>query len=218
MEYNSTREQLMFTEYGRNVQNLVRHALTIEDRKKRQSYIEYLVMLVEQLNPQARSIRDDKEKLWKQIFAMTDFKLDVDTPEGMVVNKETIDLKPSPIPYPPKNPRFRHYGQHIQHMITKAIEMEEGKKKEEYIWVIASYMKLAYQNYNDNYNVSDEMIRSDLKLLSKGLLSLPEEKAIDYLTAIGKVPENTNERSKNSGSKRKKKHHKRNHYKNRRRH
>ncbi len=205
MQYNSTREQLMFTEYGRNIQLLVQHAMKIESRDKRQKYIEYLIALIEQMHPQSRAIRDGKEKLWKQIFAMTNFELDVDIPQGMHITKETFQLKPKPLKYPPKNPRFRHYGQFIQNMIAKAIEMDEGPKKDEYIWVIASYMKLAYQNYNDNYNVSDEMIRNDLNLLSKGLLKLDEQKPIDFLSAIGKIPDKQNNDKQRGTNKRKKK-------------
>ncbi len=217
MEYNSTREHLMFNEYGRNIQHLVQHALKIEDIKERQTYVEYIVLLVEQMHPQSRSIRDGKEKLWKQVFSMADFKLNVEVPEGMNVTRETSKLIPKPISYGDKKPRFRHYGQHIQHMITKAISMEDGDKKQEYVWVIASYMKLAYQNWNNNYNVSDQMIRSDLKLLSKNLLDIDEEKQIDFLMAIGIEPERNKQDRKKGGSNQRKKNNKRKNYKNKRR-
>jgi len=35
MEYNTTREKLILPEYGRNVQNMISHAMEIEDRKER---------------------------------------------------------------------------------------------------------------------------------------------------------------------------------------
>ncbi len=39
MEYNSSREELIIPEYGRHVQNMVRHARSIENSKERQQFI-----------------------------------------------------------------------------------------------------------------------------------------------------------------------------------
>ena len=36
MEYNTQRKKMELPEYGRSVQNMVDHALTIEDREERQ--------------------------------------------------------------------------------------------------------------------------------------------------------------------------------------
>ena len=35
MEYNTTRGKLILPEYGRNVQNMIAHAMEISDRKER---------------------------------------------------------------------------------------------------------------------------------------------------------------------------------------
>ena len=37
MEYNTTRNHLEMREYGRHVQKMVDHMLTIEDRERRQA-------------------------------------------------------------------------------------------------------------------------------------------------------------------------------------
>ena len=35
MEYNTTRSLMILPEYGRNVQNMIQHALTIADREEK---------------------------------------------------------------------------------------------------------------------------------------------------------------------------------------
>ena len=42
MEYNTQQRTLPLPEYGRSVQNMVDHALTIEDRAERQHYGRYV--------------------------------------------------------------------------------------------------------------------------------------------------------------------------------
>ena len=54
LEYNSQRDNLIISEHGRHVQKLVRHAKTIEDKAKRQSFIESVVDLMHQMNPQTK--------------------------------------------------------------------------------------------------------------------------------------------------------------------
>ena len=45
IEYNSNRELLIISEYGRHVQKLLNHSKTIEDREKRQKFVEGIIGL-----------------------------------------------------------------------------------------------------------------------------------------------------------------------------
>ena len=78
LEYNSDRENLTISEHGRHVQKLINHAMTIEDRAKRQSFVESVVNLMHQMNPQTKNVAEYKERLWKHAFRISNYQLDVD--------------------------------------------------------------------------------------------------------------------------------------------
>ena len=59
--------------------------------------------------------------------------------------------------------------------------MEDGPQRNQFLNIIASYMKLAYRTWNPDHYVNDENIKRDLKKLSKGVLDVPEDFKIDYL-------------------------------------
>ena len=179
MNYNTSRTDIVIPEYGRNIQLLIEHAKTIEDREERQAFIETIVDLIQQLHPQARNIDDYVAKLWSHVFRIADFELDV-TPPCEILSKEEVYKRPDALPYPGNNVRFRHYGRNIQEMVRKATEMEDEEMQEDYVQVIGSYMKMAYNTWNRN-DVSDDMIRKNLVDLSDGQLVLDEDANIDKL-------------------------------------
>jgi len=82
--------------------------------------------------------------------------------------EEEVKIKPEIVEYPTKEKEFRHYGHYVRVLMEKAIGMDDGPQKDEFVEVIASFMKLAYKNWNREHYVSDEIILEDLKSLSKG--------------------------------------------------
>ncbi|MDX1665915.1 MAG: DUF4290 domain-containing protein [Saprospiraceae bacterium] len=182
MEYNSGRENLVIPEYGRNIQKLIEYAKTIEHPIERQRFSEEIVDLMMQMNPQNKSGDDNVEKLWKHLFRIANYELNVEPPEGIAVSREDSKLRPDQLEYPVSEARFRHYGHNVQVLIKKALEMEPGPKRRGFVKAIASYMKLAYQTWNKEHFVSDEVVKSDLEALSGGKLKLDEETSIDQLT------------------------------------
>lgn len=201
MEYNSQSEDITIAEYGRNVQNLLRHALTIEDDNYRQVYVERIIDLMHQMNPQNKNIQEHREKLWRHAFRITDYKLKVIPTMGPIPTKEDDFVKPEMIAYPANKSKFRHYGANVQRMIKKAIAMDDEEKKIEYITIIASYMKLAYRTWNPQHYVNDEIIKDDLKDLSKGQIELEPGAEIDYLSKNIKIHPAQNRKSSNSRNK-----------------
>ncbi len=198
MTYNSAKDNLTIPEYGRHVQLLVDHTKTIEDPKLRQQFAERIIKLMMQMQPQNRNMEDYQEKLWKHLFRIADFELDVSPPEGIdLPTPETAAKKPEAVPYPESEAEYRHYGHNVQTLIKRAIAMEEGPKRNGFVAAIAAYMKLAYKTWNREHYVSDDVIKSDLQKLSKGLLSLPEEQSLDNLGGG-----NNRRRGSNSGGKR----------------
>ena len=80
MAYNTQQEFLIMPEYGRNVQQLVRHAQKLEETAYRQQFCEQIVDLIQQLYPQSKSVEDYREKLWKHLFQIAKYDLDATTP------------------------------------------------------------------------------------------------------------------------------------------
>jgi uncharacterized membrane protein YgcG len=195
MTYNSAKDNLTIPEYGRHVQLMVDHARTIEDDAMRQRFAERIIKLMMQMVPQNRNIEDYKGKLWRHLFRIAENDLRVSPPEGVEMPEDVSGrLFPDTVPYPESEAQYRHYGHNVQTMIKKAIAMEDGPKKEGYVAAIAAYMKLAYKTWNREHYVSDDIIKADLKSLSKGLLEIPEEQSLDNLvnkTAQRRRPTNS---------------------------
>ncbi len=191
LEYNSTRDKLLYSEYGRSVQKLVKYAKTVEDNAQRQAVIEEIVELINQLNPQTKNVLEYKQKLWRHVFKMADFDLDIEHPYGEKPTMEDINQKANKVPYPQHEFNWRHYGYNIRVMIEKALQMEDGLVKKGYVETILSYMKLSFRTWNQEHFVSDELIISDLVVLSKNRLFVDENHSIQVVTR-GNQPTNTN--------------------------
>jgi hypothetical protein len=175
MEYNSNREKLIIPEYGRNIQKLINHAKTIEDNEERRFFVEQVVNLMLQMQPQNKNNLELRDKLWKHVFRIGNYDLNIDPPEGVKIVPITERAHPPKLDYPQKDMKYRHYGSNVQTLIEKAKLMEEGPKRDMFCVVIATYMKMAYRNWNQDYIVTDEMIKQDLKSMSGGLLVLGAE-------------------------------------------
>lgn len=181
MEYNSEKEDVIIPEYGRNVQMLIQHAKTIEDPAYRQALIEKVIDLMHQMHPQNRNIEDYREKLWKHVFLIADYDLDVTPPAGDKPTEQDRYKRPDAVPYPAGAAKHRHYGYNVQKLIKKAMVMEPGPVRQGFVTAIASYMKLAYRTWNREHYISDEIIKNDLRTLSNGELALDEGTFLDNL-------------------------------------
>jgi len=170
MDYNTSRKKLNLPEYGRNIQQMVDHLSTVEDREERNRLAKVLIGIMGNMNPHLRDINDFKHKLWDHLFIMSDFKLDIDSPYP-IPQLETYQEKPKKVPYPSQPITLKHYGRSIEMMIQKAIEMEDGEKKEALTQMIANHMKKSYLMWNKD-SVSDEDVIADMVRLSDNKLSL----------------------------------------------
>lgn len=184
ISYNTDKEQIRFPEYGRGIQELLEFALTIEDPRRRQKTVEVIINMMQLLNPNRQNVEDYRERLWNHAFAIVDYKLDVTPPPGITIRPKNEKTHPDAMPYPLVGGRMRHYGHNIQELIRKAIAMPDGPKKEGFVEVIASYMKLAYKTWNKEHYVSDDAIKDDLQIMSDGKLELHEgHSSLDILAA-----------------------------------
>jgi hypothetical protein len=160
---------------------LIKHALTIEDPEYRQAFVEEIIELMLQMSPQNRIFEEQRLKLWHHVFRITNYEIDVMPPNGEKPQPEDRFIQPERVKYPEITATYRHYGHNVQKLIRKALAMEEGPKREGFVAVIGSYMKLAYKTWIKEHYVSDEIIKSDLEKLSAGKLQLPEGIFLDNL-------------------------------------
>ena len=179
MEYNSQKELLIIPEYGRNIQNMINYAKTIEDDEYRQHFVEKIVDLMNQMNPQYRNLNEYRDKLWKHVFRIADYDLKVVPPNGSAPSAEESKIKPKILGYPPTEKTFRHYGHNVKELIKKAVEMEDLEKRQEFVNIIGSYMKMAYRTWNREHYVSDEIVKNDIAKISGGVLKLSDDVVLD---------------------------------------
>ena len=172
LEYNSERQHLIIPEYGRHLQKLIDQATAIEDRVERNKAAKYIIQVMGNLNPHLRDVLDFQHKLWDQIFIMSDFKLDVDSPYP-IPSREVLQLKPDVLNYPQNFPKYRFYGNNIKYMIDVANKWEDGEMKNALVKVIANHMKKSYLSWNKD-TVKDDVIFEHLLELSDGKINLTQ--------------------------------------------
>ncbi len=172
MEYNTTRENLILPEYGRNLQMMANHLLTIQDKEKRTEAAKDLVAIMVNMNPSVREAKDYKQKMWDYLAQLCNYQLDVDFP--FPVTKVTELPAPDKLDYNMNEIRFRHYGYTVERMIAAAVELPDNESRNVLIQMIANTMKRNYVMWNQK-SVTDEIIINDLYRLSKGKLNLSAE-------------------------------------------
>lgn len=167
-DYNTLRPRLLYSEYGRNIQNMVRYIKTLPSKEERNRHAQAVIDLMGFLNPHLRDVTDFKHKLWDHLFIISDFDLDVDSPYP-IPTRESLGTKPKKVQYPSNRIRYKHYGKTVELMIAKAKTIEDTERKATMTAAIANFMKLAYVTWNKD-NVSDDTIIHDLRELSQGEL------------------------------------------------
>lgn len=208
MEYNTTRGKLLLPEYGRNVQNMIMHAMEIADRDIRNNAAKAIIEVMGQLNPHLRDVDDYRHKLWTHLFVMSDFKLDVDSPYE-IPKAEVLNEKPQLMEYPKSKIRFGHYGKYTQNILENSRSVKNEEEKEYLKKTMANFMKKQFLAHN-NDAVENNVIADQLKELSKGdlILENPDDlmntNAILRSMGIGNN-NNNNNRHKKSNFKQKQK-------------
>jgi hypothetical protein len=173
MRYNTKEKQLALPEYGRNIQNMVDHCVTLSDREERTRCANTIINIMGNMFPHLRDVNDFKHILWDHLAIMSDFSLDIDYPYE-VIKKENLYIKPGKLPYAGGKIVYKHYGKNLENMIRKATEYENGEQKDYLISLLANHMKKSFLTWNKEV-VDDRKIFKDLELLSKGSIVLDED-------------------------------------------
>lgn len=173
-DYNTQRERLILKEYGRNVQMLVNYLSTIKDKEERNQSAKALVDLMKQINPSIKEGNEDNQKLWDDLFIMSDFKIDVDSPFPKPL-KELLYKKPERLGYKNKMIIYKHYGLNIQLLVDKAVKMDDPEEQEATIIYVGRLMK-SFSSFWNKENLDDETIIKNIRELSRGQLVIDLEK------------------------------------------
>jgi len=172
MQYNTAQPHLIISEYGRHVQDMALHLLTIKDRRERTKATEAVIQTMTQVHPYSKDSEELRQKLWDHLHLITGFKLDVDSPYTKPL-PEVFEIKPERLHYPNTNIRHKHYGKIVDEMIKKASVMEDTDEQDALIASIAALMKKSFMTWN-KCTVDDNTIIKDLKEISKGKLILKD--------------------------------------------
>ncbi len=201
LEYNTERPPLHIPEYGRHLQKMVDYAMSIEDREHRNKIAQSIISVMGNMQPHLRDVPDFQHKLWDQLFIISDFKLDVDSPFP-IPSQEVLRQRPEPLHYPQNHPKYRYYGNNIKQMIDEAVKWDKGDKRSGLEYAIANHMKKCYLNWNKD-TVDDKTIFQHLYELSDGQIDLATDgenltEAVQFLkqrnvksnrTGTGKKPQ-----------------------------
>ena len=174
LEYNTVREDLIIPDYGRHIQKMINYASTRETKEERNKLANAIISVMGNLQPHLRDVADFQHKLWDQLFIMSDFKLDADSPFEKP-SKEILNAKPEPLSYPQNFPKYRFYGNNIKIMIDEAVKWDSGEMKDALVLTIANHMKKCFLNWNKD-SVKDQVIFDHLYELSDTKIDIRDSK------------------------------------------
>ena len=184
MEYNTTRSKLTLREYGRNFHKLVDHLKTFKDKKKRNELSKTLIEMMKITHPDFRDQSEVEAKLWDDLYIMSEYDLDIDSPFPKPI-KKSIEAKPTRLPYPKNIIKYRHYGKKIEFLIEKASKLKDDQEKESAVVQIGKIMKSFFGMWNKE-SIDNSVIIEHIKELSNNKLTI-DLKKVQELNLFHKV-------------------------------
>lgn len=169
-EYNTSRPELILKEYGRNIQKLVSYVQEMKDEEKKKEFSYTLVELMKLINPALKDGNEYSQKLWDDLFIISDFKLDVEGPYPKP-DQEILSRKPDKLDYNNHQLRYKHYGRNIELLVEQATEIEDPQERKDAIIYLGRLMRSFYGIWNKEV-VDESVIVDHIKELSHGKLNI----------------------------------------------
>ena len=201
LTYNTEKEQIVITQYGRCVQEMIKKLPEIEDRKQRTEAAKYIISVMVQMNPNIKESSDFEHKLWDHLYMISGYNLDLDSPYAPPIPVEQ-QSKPQHIGYQNNDIKYGHYGQYLIKMIEAASKEENDEIREALAYSLAGQMKRNYLEWNKSV-VNDQVIIDDLKNISGGRLVIADETKLNS-TGEGAIRQQPKQQQQ-QGKKKKKK-------------
>ena len=182
LEYNTSRNQLVIKEYGRNVQKMIEYAISIQDRQKRTETAKAIIRVMAEIHPDTKENNNQNElqnqssdywrKLWDHLIIISNYRLDVDAPFPKPAPEERSNQK-TQHRYEKSKIALRTYGRNMESIIKKVAQYPMPQR-EIMGKILANHLKKLYILYNRN-TVNDDLIISQLKELSNGSIIISED-------------------------------------------
>lgn len=153
-------------EYGSNVEKMVAHIGTIEDRATRTRYAHILVELMRQIHPNMKDGQDYYNKLWDDLYIISGFTLDVDSPYPPP-SPEALGRPPQKVGYNTHHLRFRHFGRNIDLLVAKAVALQDADERRAFVSYLVRLMRTFYVAWNKE-TVEEETLYNSLVEISNG--------------------------------------------------
>lgn len=166
------KADLLLPEYGRHIHILVEYALRLTDREERTRCAKSIIAVMGNLFPHLRDVPDFNHKLWDHLAIMSNFKLDIDTPFPLP-DIATLEQPPARVQYQHNRIRIKHYGKIVVDMLEQSLKEEDPARKRSLILMLGNHMKKSLAVWNKD-SVTDDRIVADMRLLSAGLLEIPD--------------------------------------------
>ena len=185
LDYNTQREKLVLSEYGREIQKMVDVAIALPTKEERMRCAQSIIRQMENKNPQIRQSEDYLQTLWDHLYLMSRKELDIDWPYD-VTNAEKISTKPQRMAHPTSEniSRIRHYGRLVGELFEKLKTMPEGKERDELVRVTANQMKRDLLTWGHG-SMDDERIADDLARFTDGKIQIDLSSFhLDHVDAI----------------------------------
>lgn len=170
LDYNTQRELLQMPEYGREIQRMVDHAVTLPTKEERLLCAKTIVKLMETKVPQIRENSGYEQTLWDHLYLMSHKQLDIDWPYD-ISGAEKFHDKPQPMKLPQSNVRLRHYGKLVSELLEKLKEMPDGDERDELIRLTANQMKRDLVQWGHG-SIDDEKVADDMARMTNGAIQL----------------------------------------------
>lgn len=170
LDYNSQREKLILPEYGREVQQMVQHAMTLPTKEEREQCARTIVNTMKRMSTKVYEHEDLEQKLWNHLAIISGFQLDIDYPYD-ISGAEQLSNKPDRVPYPTHNLSMRHYGKLLSATFERLKEMEPGMERDALVKLTANQMKRSLVQWG-NGSSDNEKVASDLAEFTDGKIQL----------------------------------------------
>ena len=197
LDYNTQREKLVLSEYGREIQKMVDVAIGLPTKEERMRCAKTIIRQMEMKNPQVRQSENYQQTLWDHLYLMSGKQLDIDWPYD-VNNAEKISTKPQPMAHPQSEniSRYRHYGRLVGEVFEKLKTMPEGPERDELVRVTANQMKRDLLTWGHG-SMDDERIADDLARFTDGKIQVDLASfRLDRIDAISAEPTGKRKRKK----------------------
>jgi hypothetical protein len=169
--------------YGRDIQQMVEHAVTLPTKTERQRCAEDIINTMKRVVPSQQSYKERTPMLWYHLALMSDFKLDIDYPVEFE-HEDKMATPPEKIEYSKQSVPVRHYGKLLFAMFDKLKEMPEGPMRDALAQETAEQMYRSLASWGFG-SVNKERVVDDLARFTNGKIQMmPDEVRISSAVSM----------------------------------